>query len=115
MQDGKIIPFRGARRPRDDRAGRRWPVQMPITVGLLGFVCGVLYVSAPLNVAAPLGSKPVMLNGTGTTAANGSVYYPNCAAARADGVAPLYLGQPGYRAPLDADGDGVACEPYRGR
>lgn len=111
MQDGNIIPFRGARRRRDDRGGGRWPVQMPITVGLLGFVCGVLYVSAPL------GSEPVMPDGTENAAARitGSVYYPNCAAARAAGVAPLYLGQPGYRAPLDADGDGVACEPYRPR
>lgn len=37
-------------------------------------------------------------------------YYPNCAAARAAGVAPIYVGQPGYRAGLDRDHDGVACE-----
>ncbi len=37
-------------------------------------------------------------------------YYPNCAAARAAGVAPLRLGEPGYRRGLDRDGDGVACE-----
>ncbi|MGV0745443.1 excalibur calcium-binding domain-containing protein [Mycolicibacterium sp. XJ870] len=36
--------------------------------------------------------------------------YPNCAAARAAGVAPLYAGQPGYSSKLDRDGDGVACE-----
>lgn len=40
----------------------------------------------------------------------GSSYYPNCAAARAAGVAPLRQGDPGYRAGLDRDGDGVACE-----
>jgi hypothetical protein len=39
-----------------------------------------------------------------------SAYYPNCAAARAAGAAPLYRGQPGYRPALDRDGDGVACE-----
>lgn len=39
------------------------------------------------------------------------VYYPNCDAARAAGVAPIHAGEPGYREPLDADGDGVACEP----
>ena len=38
------------------------------------------------------------------------VYFPNCKAARAAGVAPLYVGQPGYRTGLDGDGDGVACE-----
>ncbi|MDA2890615.1 excalibur calcium-binding domain-containing protein [Mycolicibacterium sp. BiH015] len=26
-------------------------------------------------------------------------------------AAPLYAGQPGYRAALDRDGDGVACRP----
>ncbi len=41
-------------------------------------------------------------------------FYPNCAAARSAGAAPLYAGSPGYRAKLDRDGDGVACEPYRG-
>jgi hypothetical protein len=44
-----------------------------------------------------------------------NVYYPNCDAVRAAGAAPLYRGQPGYRPPLDRDGDGIACEPYRRR
>ena len=39
-----------------------------------------------------------------------SAYYPNCAAARAAGAAPMRVGEPGYRAGLDRDGDGVACE-----
>lgn len=42
-------------------------------------------------------------------------YYRYCADARAAGVAPLYAGEPGYRPALDRDGDGAACEPYRGR
>ncbi|MDX8357869.1 excalibur calcium-binding domain-containing protein [Sphingopyxis terrae] len=28
-------------------------------------------------------------------------------------MAPIYRGEPGYREGLDADADGVACEPYR--
>jgi hypothetical protein len=40
----------------------------------------------------------------------GSVYYPNCKAARAAGAAPIYAGQPGYRPGLDRNGNGVACE-----
>ncbi|MCX7283577.1 MAG: excalibur calcium-binding domain-containing protein [Novosphingobium sp.] len=40
----------------------------------------------------------------------GGSYYPNCASARAAGVAPLRRGDPGYRAGLDRDGDGIACE-----
>ena len=39
-----------------------------------------------------------------------SAYYPNCAAARAAGAAPIRVGDPGYRAGLDRDRDGVACE-----
>jgi hypothetical protein len=42
-----------------------------------------------------------------------SVYYRNCSQARAAGKAPIYIGQPGYREALDADSDGIACEPYR--
>jgi hypothetical protein len=38
------------------------------------------------------------------------VYYANCTAVRAAGAAPLRRGEPGYRAELDRDGDGVACE-----
>lgn len=41
-----------------------------------------------------------------------SAYYPNCDAARAAGVAPIYRGQPGYREGMDGDSDGIACEPY---
>ena len=41
-------------------------------------------------------------------------YWRRCADARAAGSAPLYRGEPGYRDGLDADNDGIACEPYRG-
>ena len=41
---------------------------------------------------------------------DGDVHYPNCAAAREAGVAPILLGEPGYRPGLDGDNDGVACE-----
>lgn len=37
-------------------------------------------------------------------------YYANCTEAKAAGAAPLYRGDPGYRAKLDRDHDGVACE-----
>lgn len=42
-------------------------------------------------------------------------YYRNCKEAWAAGAAPLRRGQPGYRPEMDGDGDGIACEPYRGR
>lgn len=39
----------------------------------------------------------------------------NCAEARARGLANARRGQPGYAPWLDADNDGIACEPYRRR
>ena len=55
---------------------------------------------------APVIQQQSINNGDGGAAS----YYPNCAAARAAGAAPLYAGQPGYSSNLDRDGDGVACE-----
>ena len=37
---------------------------------------------------------------------------PNCAAARAVGLAPAFRGQPGYYPQHDRDHDGIACEPW---
>ncbi|WP_372667707.1 excalibur calcium-binding domain-containing protein [Amycolatopsis kentuckyensis] len=39
-----------------------------------------------------------------------SVYYKNCAEARAAHAAPMHVGEPGYRKALDRDGDGTACD-----
>lgn len=38
--------------------------------------------------------------------------FRNCDAA---GAAPVHRGDPGYGPHLDRDGDGIGCEPYRGR
>ena len=38
------------------------------------------------------------------------VWYPNCSAVRAAGVAPIRSGDPGWRPEFDANGDGVGCE-----
>ena len=42
------------------------------------------------------------------------VYYRYCSDARRAGAAPIRRGEPGYSAHLDRDGDGIACEPYKG-
>ncbi|WP_091547243.1 excalibur calcium-binding domain-containing protein [Modestobacter sp. DSM 44400] len=39
-----------------------------------------------------------------------SAYHANCDEIRAAGAAPINRGDPGCRAPLDRDDDGVACE-----
>lgn len=38
------------------------------------------------------------------------VVYKNCTEARAAGVTPILVGEPGYSRKLDRDGDGIACE-----
>jgi hypothetical protein len=67
-------------------------------------------------IVVGIASAPAALADPSTTATSpapttgASVYYPNCKAACAAGVAPIYRGQPGYRSGLDRDGDGIACE-----
>jgi endonuclease YncB( thermonuclease family) len=58
-----------------------------------------------------IASAPSSSNATASssTPSGESVYYANCDAARAAGAAPLHRGEPGYRAALDGDHDGVAC------
>lgn len=46
---------------------------------------------------------------------SGSNAFRNCTEVRAAGAAPVLRGDPGYGAHLDRDGDGIGCEPYRGR
>ena len=53
--------------------------------------------------------KPQSFAG-GAPSGRSAVYYPNCAAARAAGAAPIRRGEPGYGTHLDRDGDGRACE-----
>lgn len=58
------------------------------------------------TVAVPAGETPAPVP---STSGNGDVYYANCAAVRAAGKAPLHRTDPGFRAALDANHDGVAC------
>ena len=64
------------------------------------------------------GDNGFSVNSQGTISANNDnsqdqkpIYYPNCAAVRAAGKAPLYSSQPGYNGLLDPQGTGVACAP----
>lgn len=65
--------------------------------------------------AAPQGLADV--NGSGARGGKpekreegSGVYFASCKEAKAAGAAPLHRGDPGYRAKLDRDDDGVACE-----
>lgn len=66
--------------------------------------------TAPAATRAPVTSPPGASPPATSPSGGGGVYFANCAAARAAGAAPLYRGDPGYRAALDRDNDGVACE-----
>ncbi len=85
---------------------------------------GTAIVKKPLTAAALLVAATAVFGSTdavkpllsqsgepsGQSDNNHEVYYPNCAAARAAGAAPIHVGEPGYRRKLDRDRDGVACE-----
>jgi endonuclease YncB( thermonuclease family) len=82
------------------------------TLGFWGPSCGGLDVKPAPVVAPPPAPQPVAPQPQPEPAppAPAPAYYANCSAAKAAGAAPLYRGQAGYRAGLDRDGDGVACE-----
>ncbi|WOK35832.1 excalibur calcium-binding domain-containing protein [Sphingomonas sp. C3-2] len=80
-----------ARPPRKD-----W--RFPLTVAALSTLtfCGIFFWDTLRPIASSVASYR---------------YYPYCDFARAAGAAPIHRGMPGYRSQLDADGDGIACEP----
>lgn len=53
--------------------------------------------------------KQIRGNGTG-----GGSYFQNCDAARSAGFAPMRRGEPGYRAGLDPNDNGIACDAGTG-
>ena len=63
--------------------------------------------AAVANTQAVPAAKPVQTSAE----VEASVQYADCAAVEKAGKAPLYPGQPGYRAELDPQGVGVACQP----
>ena len=69
--------------------------------------------SAPaptIAAPAPAAVAPAPVVAAPAAPAPAAVFYANCAAAKAAGAAPILEGQAGYRAGLDRDLDGVACE-----
>jgi hypothetical protein len=74
----------------------------PVAIPLLAALCGCAFV-AFLWLISPFAPRSPM-----------QAYPVNCAQARAMGFANAQRGWPGYFAHLDADGDGVSCEPLPG-
>lgn len=105
MKGTQIISFSTeARRHRDERL-RRFAERVAAVLAIAAFVYAGLYLVSHFNEAMDLAAQ--------SRSVGKSVYYPSCAAARAAGAAPITIGHPGYRPELDADNDGIACEPYR--
>lgn len=83
------------------------PTNTVITVACRGNWCRTSYQGRGGYVARSLTRSLVAsapLSGRGTR------FYRSCAAMRAAGVAPLKLGQPGFRTALDRNGNGLDCE-----
>jgi Flp pilus assembly secretin CpaC len=66
------------------------------------------YSCGPNCISAPTAS---VNNNEVATASDASGSFRNCDAARAAGASSIRRGQPGYAPHLDADDDGIACEP----
>lgn len=65
------------------------------------------------SAAQAINSQPMVSAKPGQSAheIEQTAYYADCDAVRAAGKAPLWAGQPGFRAELDPTGTGMACPP----
>ncbi|WP_404370803.1 excalibur calcium-binding domain-containing protein [Sphingomonas sp. MMS24-J45] len=85
--------------------------------GALGVVLGIgSVVTSPQGRAAVATKASTVAVATGLKRARKPQPgddWGGCNAARAAGTAPIYRGEPGYRADMDGDNDGIACEPDR--
>ena len=105
--------YRGEKRARGNKRGDGWAY--PLIVSGMAIVAAYLVLQTDKMPAAVRGFVSASRSlGRENTPPPGA-YYQNCDAAREAGVAPIYAGESGYREQLDGDGDGIACEPYRGR
>jgi hypothetical protein len=79
---------------------------------IAGLLAGCTGQPAPSATIPPSGppAPPVATTAPATSSIPDATYYSSCSAVRAAGKAPLHRGDPGYRAGLDRDNDGVACE-----
>jgi len=117
----RAVPIKEGRRYRGRRADQQRSQYSRVLTGaaLTGALIGIGTVAvSDEGIATASGTAKTIAVSAGLMRANTpqpGAYYRNCDAARAAGVAPLYYGEPGYREGMDGDGDGIACEPYRGR
>lgn len=92
-----VRPDAGRGRSRLRSVGNRTTLIYSLLVLLFVGVAAIKIINSPLPPA---------------TALRHFVAAPNCAAARAMGLAPARKGQPGYYVRHDRDNDGIACERF---
>lgn len=98
-------------RARQQRDQRRRSIRTAVTMALISLVVFVVGMVIT-NFAAIRSYLPTGLLDATTGDQPAYLYFPNCSVARTTGHAPIRAGSSGYRIGLDADGDGIACEPY---
>ena len=112
----RAIPIREGRTHRHKRAvaNRRsfWSrlAKLGLAAAVLGSAIG--YLTSLDETGTTRGSAILSKLNTERSSGSDNVYFRYCDEARAAGKAPIYRGEPGYRPSLDADNDGIACEPY---
>jgi Excalibur calcium-binding domain len=90
----------------------------PVLVGAasLGAVVGLGSLAATpqgrASIAAKAGDAAISMGWKRQRDPRPGDYWGGCNDARAAGTAPIYRGEPGYRAEMDGDNDGIACEPH---
>ena len=91
------------------RSGR--PVRVPFAVLVAVISAGVFAMTLfALTPDAP--GRPQLARYLEARTAD--QYFINCKAAQAAGRSNIPRRDPSYRSRMDRDGDGLACEPYRG-
>jgi len=93
----------------DTRKDRITPV---VTTTTASPVTSTSSITEPIETTEPpvqttQAPEPVVIE---TTNKPSQIYYGSCSEVRQAGAAPLSQGEPGYRAGLDRDSDGMACE-----
>ncbi|MET8756427.1 excalibur calcium-binding domain-containing protein [Lentzea sp. NPDC004782] len=84
-----------------------------VPIGLWGAPCGGKDATETPTPPPPPPPPPPAPKPTTTTPKPKPVFFATCEDAWRAGAAPIYWGQPGYRVELDANRNGIACEPPR--
>lgn len=87
---------------------KKWLRDVRGGLGLMALGAGLGGSAFVLFDAARPPEQPSTIEGLGLRA----IYYNSCREAFQHGRSNIRIGEPGYRPALDADGDGLACEPF---